>query len=137
MIKIFVNGSFDVLHTGHLELLNHAKSMGDYLLVALDSDTRISLKKGADRPFNTQLTRSELMANIRAVDEVKIFDTDQQLIDIISDYKPDIMIVGSDWQGKEIIGGCHSKKIIYFDRINHESTTKTLQRYIDRRYLHR
>jgi cytidyltransferase-like protein len=50
--KIFVNGSFDVLHTGHIDLLNYAKSKGDYLLVAIDSDRRIAEKKGLDRPFN-------------------------------------------------------------------------------------
>jgi D-beta-D-heptose 7-phosphate kinase/D-beta-D-heptose 1-phosphate adenosyltransferase len=135
MIKIFVNGSFDVLHTGHLELLNYAKSLGNYLLVAVDSDRRISEKKGLDRPFNNELNRVALMSNLKAVDQVEIFDTDQQLIDIISDYQPDIMLVGSDWQGKEIIGGSHSKKIVYFNRINNESTTKTLQSYIDRRHV--
>lgn len=135
MKKIFVNGSFDILHTGHLELLNWAKSNGDYLLVAIDSDRRISEKKGPDRPFNDQTNRQQLMANLKAVDEVKIFDSDQELIDIIRDYSPDILVVGSDWRLQKVVGGEWAKQIKFFERVNGESTTKTLQRYIDRRPL--
>lgn len=133
MKKIFVNGSFDVLHTGHLDLLNTAKSYGDYLLVAVDSDRRISEKKGSDRPFNDQETRVALMSNLKAVDSVKIFDSDQELIDIIKEYSPDIMVVGSDWRLKTVVGGEYAREIKFFERTNGESTTKTLQRYIDRR----
>lgn len=133
MKKIFVNGSFDVIHVGHLDLLNYAKNLGDYLLVAIDSDRRISEKKGSDRPFNDQLNRQTLMGNIKAVDEVKIFDSDEELIDIIRDYSPDIMVVGGDWRLKKIIGGEYAGEIQFYDRVNNESTTKTLQRYLDRR----
>lgn len=133
MKKIFVNGSFDVLHTGHLDLLNTAKSYGDYLLVAIDTDRRISEKKGPDRPFNDQETRVALMSNLKAVDSVKIFDSDQELIDIIKEYSPDIMVVGSDWRLKTVVGGQYASEIKFFERTNGESTTKTLQRYIDRR----
>lgn len=132
MKKIFVNGSFDILHTGHLTMLNAAKSLGDYLLVAIDSDRRINEKKGADRPFNDQLNRFTLMQNLKAVNEVKIFDSDEELIDIIKNYQPDLMMVGSDWKGKPIIGGEHTKSIHFFERVNDESTTKTIQRYINR-----
>lgn len=133
MRKVFVNGSFDVLHIGHLELLNYAKSQGDYLLVGIDSDRRISEKKGSDRPFNDEANRSALMQNLKAVDEVKIFDSDRELIDIIKNYAPDIMIVGSDWKLKTVIGQEHAKEIKFFERSNSESTTKTIQRYLDRR----
>ena len=77
MKKIFVNGSFDVLHTGHLQLLNWARSLGDYLLVAIDSDRRISEKKGHCRPFNDETNRYTLMSNLKPVDQVKIFDSDR------------------------------------------------------------
>jgi D-beta-D-heptose 7-phosphate kinase/D-beta-D-heptose 1-phosphate adenosyltransferase len=133
MSKIFVNGSFDVLHTGHLQLLNYAKSLGDYLLVAIDSDRRIADKKGPSRPFNHVENRYELMRNLRMVDEVKIFDSDDELIDIVKNYTPDIMIVGGDWEGKTIIGSQWAKKVEFFNRVNSESTTKILQSYIDRR----
>lgn len=135
--KVFVNGSFDLLHVGHLQLLTYAKSLGDYLLVALDSDRRIAEKKGVDRPINNQINRCVLMSALKPVDEVKTFDTDQELCDIIIQYKPDIMVIGSDWRDKPVIGGEYAKSLIYFDRINDESTTKTIESYINRRQLHR
>jgi D-beta-D-heptose 7-phosphate kinase/D-beta-D-heptose 1-phosphate adenosyltransferase len=133
MKKIFVNGSFDILHTGHLSLLNYAASLGNYLLVAIDSDRRIAEKKGEDRPFNDVINRAVLLKNLRAVDSVKIFDSDDELIDIIRNYRPHIMLVGSDWQGKKIIGSEYSGTVQYFQRVNDESTTKTIQRYLNRR----
>jgi rfaE bifunctional protein nucleotidyltransferase chain/domain len=133
MKKIFVNGSFDVLHTGHLQLLNWARSLGDYLLVAIDSDRRISEKKGSGRPFNDQHNRYELMANLKPVDQVKIFDSDFELIDIIREYRPDIMIVGSDWRGKTIIGSEYARQVEYYERVNDESTTKTIQRFLSKK----
>lgn len=133
MFKVFVNGSFDILHLGHLELLNTAKKLGDYLLVAIDSDRRISEIKGKDRPFNNQLNRYTLMANLKAVDEVKIFDSELELIDIIKEYQPDIMMVGGDYRNKRVIGSEYAKKVDFFDRVYDESTTKTIQSYLDRR----
>ena len=64
MIKILVNGAFDLLHRGHLDLLNEAKLIGDYLLVALDTDKRISKAKGPDRPINDQDTRKAIIENL-------------------------------------------------------------------------
>ena len=133
MIKIFVNGSFDILHLGHLELLNTAKSLGDHLLVAIDSDRRIGEMKGQDRPFNNQINRYTLMKNLKAVDEVKIFDSDIELIDIIKAYQPDIMMVGGDYRGKRVIGSEYAKKLNFFDRVYNESTSNTIQNYLDRR----
>lgn len=133
MIKIFVNGSFDILHLGHLELLNTAKSLGDHLLVAIDSDRRISEMKGKDRPFNNQINRYTLMKNLKSVDEVKIFDSESELIDIIKAYQPDIMMVGGDYRGKRVIGSEYAKKLNFFDRVYNESTSNTIQNYLDRR----
>lgn len=133
MKKIFVNGTFDILHIGHLDLLNDAKSKGDYLMVALDSDERIRLKKGKDRPFNNELNRITLMMNLKAVNEVTVFGTDNELREIIKNYNPDIMIVGSDWEGKPIIGSEYAKEVQYYKRVNDESTTKTIENYINRR----
>lgn len=133
MIKIFVNGSFDILHLGHLELLNTAKSLGDHLLVAIDSDRRISEMKGKDRPFNNQLNRYTLMKNLKSVDEVKIFDSESELIDIIKAYQPDVMMVGGDYRGKRVIGSEYAKKLNFFDRVYNESTSNTIQNYLNRR----
>ncbi len=137
MTKVFVNGCFDLLHIGHLELLNYARSQGDYLLVAIDSDQRIRKNKGSDRPINSERNRAEILRNFRSVNEVKIFASDQELIDIIKVYQPDIMIVGSDWRNKPVIGSQYSRSVIFFDRIGNESTTKIIESYLDRRHLHR
>jgi len=133
MTKIFVNGTFDIIHIGHLDLLGYAKSLGDYLLVAIDSDERVKSKKGKDRPFNNIQNRTALMSNLKMVDEVLVFNSDNNLVNIIKDYRPDIMIVGSDWKGKSIIGGEFAKEIIYYERVLDVSTTKTIQDYIARR----
>ena len=135
MKKIFVNGSFDLLHTGHIDMLLHARRLGDHLLVALDTDRRIKEHKGKDRPVNNERTRVAIMANLKAVNEVSVFDTDEDLINIIKMYEPDIMVKGSDWQGGEIIGKKYCKEILFYERIDNESTTKTIEDYVSRRQL--
>jgi rfaE bifunctional protein nucleotidyltransferase chain/domain len=135
MKKIFVNGSFDLLHTGHLNMLNTAKRMGDYLHVAIDADERIKELKGPERPIQPEHIRVAIMVNLKAVDEVSVFTTDEDLINIIKSYEPDIMVKGSDWRGGEIIGSEYCKEIVFYERDNDESTTKTIEDYVGRRQL--
>jgi D-beta-D-heptose 7-phosphate kinase/D-beta-D-heptose 1-phosphate adenosyltransferase len=130
MKRIVVNGTFDILHSGHLALLNHARSLGDYLVVAIDSDRRVQELKGADRPINTQAERQELLSNLRAVDEVRIFDSDQELVDIIAECA--IMVKGSDYEGKTIVGQDVCKELIFFKLKNGYSTTNKIQDIISR-----
>jgi len=130
MIKVFVNGTFDIIHPGHLAMLNFAKSLGDFLTVAIDSDSRVKLLKGPDRPINNEYERKTLLENLKSVDDVQIFDTDQELIHMISDC--DIMVKGADYINKPIIGSHVCPKIVFFDRINEYSTTKKIQSIIDR-----
>lgn len=132
MKKIIVNGSFDIIHPGHLRLLNYAKSLGDYLLVAIDTDTRIRELKGKDRPFNTEFERFTLLQNLKAVDEVKIFGSQKQLETIIRNYLPDIMVKGSDYKGQSIVGEEFNHEIIFLERDEY-STTRKIQSFIDRR----
>ena len=132
-MNIFVNGTFDILHRGHLELLNYAKSLGDFLLVGIDTDDRVKEKKGFTRPIYNQEERKFFLENLKSVDEVKFFSTDQELEGLIKSFQPDIMIVGSDWKGKPVIGSSYAGKLIFFDRIGDYATTKTIQSIIDRR----
>lgn len=134
-MKIFVNGTFDVLHPGHLDLLNYAKSLGDFLLVAIDSDDRVRSKKGIDRPFNTVYNRMKLLENLKAVDEVVIFDSDVELTQTIKILRPDVMIVGSDYRDKPVIGSEYAKRLEFYTRSTSYSTTQILQHFIDRRQL--
>lgn len=132
MIKVFVNGTFDILHPGHMALLRHAAGQGDYLLVAIDSDTRVQELKGADRPFFTAVDRKYMLGCVAGVDEVAVFNTDKELEDIISEYQPDIMIKGSDYKDRPIIGAHLIPTIEFFERINEYSSTKTIQHLVNR-----
>ncbi len=129
MKKVFVNGTFDVLHTGHLSLFQYAKSLGDYVIVAIDSDERVKEKKGPTRPINCLWERAFMLANLSTIDEVRTFDSDGELEDLVEYYKPDIMVVGSDWKDKPVIGSQHAKELKFFDRINEYSSTKIIQNY--------
>jgi D-beta-D-heptose 7-phosphate kinase/D-beta-D-heptose 1-phosphate adenosyltransferase len=125
-MKIWVNGCFDVLHRGHFELFNFAKSLGNKLIVGLDSDEKISNDKGQDRPYNRLDDRVYALESLKAIDKVMVFDNKDHLEYLVKITKPDILVVGSDWKGKEIVGGQHAKKIVYFDRIGNYSTTDIL-----------
>jgi D-beta-D-heptose 7-phosphate kinase/D-beta-D-heptose 1-phosphate adenosyltransferase len=132
-MKIFVNGTFDILHRGHLELLNYAKGLGDFLMVGIDTDDRVGEKKGPTRPIHNQEERKFFLENLKSVDEVKFFSSDQELEELIKSFQPDIMVVGSDWKGKSVIGSYYASKLIFFDRIGDYATTKIIQDIIDRR----
>ena len=125
-MKIWVNGCFDILHRGHFELFNYAKSLGDHLVVGIDSDEKISQDKGPDRPYNNLDDRVYALESLKAIDKVMVFDNKDHLEWLVEITKPDILVVGSDWKGKEIVGGQHAKKIIYFDRIGNYSTSNVL-----------
>jgi D-beta-D-heptose 7-phosphate kinase/D-beta-D-heptose 1-phosphate adenosyltransferase len=130
MKQIIVNGTFDIVHSGHLALLNYARSLGDYLIVAIDSDRRVKELKGADRPVNTQAERQELLSNLRSVNEVRIFDSDQELVDIIAECA--IMVKGSDYRGRPIVGQHVIPDIVFFERIHGFSTTEKIQHIANR-----
>ena len=126
--KIWVNGVFDVLHRGHIELFNFAKNQGGYLTVGIDADKRVKKSKGESRPVNNETDRKYFLEAIKYVDEVKIFNSDEQLSNIIKQYKPDCMVIGSDWMGKEVIGGQYAKELVYFSRVGNYSTSNILNK---------
>lgn len=130
--RIVVNGTFDIVHTGHIQLLNFAKSLGDILLVCIDTDRRVRELKGSTRPINSQEERKLLLENLKAVDCVSFFDTDSELEDIFRQYQPDIMVKGSDYKGKPYVGQQYCKETVYYDRIEPYSTTKKIQDIIAR-----
>lgn len=127
MKKIFVNGCFDVLHPGHIRLFEYAKSLGDILIVAIDSDRKVSEMKGSNRPIYNQEDRASVLESIRYIDSVFIFDTKEELEGLIKVINPDILVVGSDWKGKEVVGSEYAKEVRFFDRVGTFSTTKTIQ----------
>ena len=129
--KVFVNGTFDLLHRGHLELLNYAKSLG-YVYVGIDTDDCVKGKKGPTRPIHNQEERKFLLENLKSVDEVIFFSSEPEFEGLIKSLQPDIIIVGSDWKEKSTINSYYDGELIFFDRREDYSTTKTLRR-IDKR----
>lgn len=125
---VFVNGVFDVLHLQHLKLLNYAKSLGHILIVGIDSDLKVKIDKGPDRPFNDENDRAEFLGLLGCVDQVYIFHTKQQLESLIKFVKPDIMVVGSDYRDKEVVGSQYAKELKFFERVPGYSTTRILEK---------
>ena len=130
MTTVFVNGTFDILHRGHIELLNYARSLGDVLIVAIDTDDRVAELKGPSRPINNQYDRMFMLDALQSVTSVYFFSSDNELVDIIKRYTP-IMVKGSDYKDKPILGAEYCKEIKFYDRTEH-STTKTIQNIINR-----
>jgi len=100
---VFTNGCFDLIHTGHTRSLAKAKSFGDILLVAVNSDSSVRMIKGEKRPINTQAERAENLAALESVDFVAIFD-EPDPHKIISELQPDVLVKGGDWPVEKIIG---------------------------------
>ena len=131
MKKVWVNGCFDILHIGHLELLKYAKTMGDILLVGVDSDTKVKKDKGKTRPFNKLSDRIKMLEFLRPVDKVYSFNTTLELQNLIKEISPDLMVVGSDWEGKTVVGEEYAKEVKFFNSFGSYSTTNTIERIKD------
>ena len=132
MLKIVVNGTFDILHPGHLKLLEKARKLGDYVLVCIDSDRRVTELKGYTRPINNEAYRMDMLYALKCVDEVEIFDTAEELEEILQFYQADIMVKGSDYKDKPIIGDKLCGSIVYLDILDEYSTSKKVQDIITR-----
>ena len=125
-IKVFVNGTFDVLHYGHFKLLEAAAELGNKLYVAIDTDERIKEKKGEHRPFHNIMERKEMLESIVFVDKVFKFDSDEELITLIRAINPDVYVIGSDYKDKPIVGMEYLRNIVFIPRIEKFSTTKIM-----------
>ena len=125
MKRVWVNGTFDIVHIGHIRLFEYAASFG-IVRVGLDTDKRVSEKKGEGRPFNTLSDRMDFISSIRFVDSVVSFDSDDELINRIHEWKPDIMVIGDDYKLEQIIGVEYIPHIEFFKKIEGISTSKIL-----------
>lgn len=101
---VFTNGCFDLLHPGHIATLEHARNLGDVLIVGLNSDSSVRhLQKGPGRPVFPQHERAEILAALESVDAVVIFDEPTPR-EVIARLLPDILVKGGDWPGDQIVG---------------------------------
>ena len=128
---VFTNGCFDIVHVGHIQMLNEAKRQGNYLVVGLNSDSSVRRLKGETRPVNKELDRKFFLENLRAVDEVIIFEEDTPL-ELIKKVKPQVLVKGGDWAVDEIVGsdfvlsnGGEVKSLSFKDGF---STTKIIEK---------
>ncbi len=131
---VFTNGCFDILHAGHADYLNKAKSLGDILVVGINSDASVRRIKGEKRPILPQQMRAYLLDNLKPVDYVVIFEEDTPL-ELIKAIKPDVLVKGADWDLERIVGadfvlsyGGRVERIAFSFDI---STSKVIERVLD------
>ena len=123
---VWTNGCFDVLHRGHIELFKFCKTLGNHLVVGIDTDKRVKQLKGAERPFNNEDDRREMLMAIRYIDEVVLFGTEEKLCEFIITLQPR-MVVGSDYRDKRVVGSEFARDLTFFDRVGQYSTTNILK----------
>ncbi len=128
---VFTNGCFDILHAGHVDLLERARALGSKLIVGINSDDSVRKIKGPDRPVNSQEARRAVLLGLKSVDEVVIFDelTPER---IIHEIKPDVLVKGGDWQPDEIIGAdsvaARGGKVVSLPLVDGYSSTKIIEK---------
>jgi len=128
---VWLNGTFDVLHMGHIELFNKARKLAGSkgkVIVGTDSDERIRELKGPTRPINNIFDRIGFLRAIKYVDGVVTFSSEDELQAQIKRFSPDILLIGDDYKGKPIVGAQYAKKIVYFPRYGGLSSTMIINR---------
>ena len=127
MKVIFTNGCFDILHRGHVELLNYCKQIGGKVVVAINSDASIKRLKGESRPFYSQEDRKFMLESCKYVDEVVVFGEDTPYR-LINEIKPDIIVKGGDYKKQEVVGS-DVAEVQLFQYIDGYSTSKIIGDY--------
>ncbi len=130
-MQVWVNGCFDILHTGHLDLLEYAKCIGDChntLIVGIDTDRRVKELKGDKRPLNAQEDRKRFLKALEIVDDVYVFDTDDELRKLVKHNDIDFMVVGDQYRNKEVIGHENSKYGVLYYTVDDRSTTNIIDK---------
>lgn len=124
---VFTNGCFDILHAGHVSVLEFSRSKGDLLIVGMNSDASVRRLKGPARPVNTQADRALVLAALESVSAVSIFeeDTPHNLIKLV---QPDVLVKGGDYKPSEIVGREFAKKVVRFALLKGRSTTNIIKK---------
>ncbi|MDD5455275.1 MAG: D-glycero-beta-D-manno-heptose 1-phosphate adenylyltransferase [Candidatus Ratteibacteria bacterium] len=128
---VFTNGCFDIIHRGHITLLKKAKSEGDLLVVAINSDESVKKLKGKNRPLFSAEERAEILASFRMVDFVTVFD-EENPHKIISELKPDVLVKGGDWTIETVIGRdileSNGGRVVIVPQVKGHSTSKIIEK---------
>jgi rfaE bifunctional protein nucleotidyltransferase chain/domain len=126
--NVWTNGCYDILHVGHIRLFEYAKSLGDTLVVGIDSDSRVKELKGEGRPINSQEDRKEMLLSNQNVDAVFIFDSSEELSSLVKSNGIHTMVVGDDYKSRKVIGSEYAKEVVFFEKIQGFSTTNIIGR---------
>jgi rfaE bifunctional protein nucleotidyltransferase chain/domain len=130
---VFTNGCFDILHLGHIDYLEKARSLGDKLVVAVNSDDSVKRLKGINRPINDQVSRMRILAALQFVDGVVSFNEDTPL-KLIEEILPDLLVKGRDYKIGNIVGADsvlqNGGKVKTIDLVKGYSTTNILKKLI-------
>ena len=129
MKTVWINGTFDVLHMGHINLFREAKILTGpegRVVVGIDSDERIRELKGPTRPVNNIFDRFNFLRAIRYIDTVVTFSSAEELEAHIKQFNPDILLIGDDYKDKPIVGSQYAKEIVYFPRYGGLSSSKII-----------
>ena len=130
-MKVWTNGCFDVLHRGHLELFKFCKQIAGRdgeLIVGIDTDEKVKLDKGKNRPINSLSDRMEMLNSLIYIDKVIPFRSTTELERLVKWIHPSVMVIGSDWKNKEVIGKKWTDRLMFFDRVGNYSTTNILKK---------
>ena len=130
---VWTNGCFDLLHPGHIELFKICRSLGDQVIVGLDSDEKVKRDKGDSRPINDFQFRKTMLESICYIDVVLGFNTREELENLIELYNPDILIDGCDWRNDDGVGRQFAKEVRFFDRIGSFSSSKIIETCVNAR----
>jgi rfaE bifunctional protein nucleotidyltransferase chain/domain len=129
---VFTNGCFDILHRGHIEYLSQARDKGDVLVIGLNSDASVRRIKGEGRPVQDEMSRALVLASLRFVDAVVLFDEDTPL-ELISFAKPDVLVKGADYTEETIVGAdvvkANGGEVITIPLVEGFSTTEILKKF--------
>jgi D-beta-D-heptose 7-phosphate kinase/D-beta-D-heptose 1-phosphate adenosyltransferase len=124
---VFTNGCFDILHAGHVSVLEFSRSKGDVLIVGMNSDASVRRLKGPTRPVNTQADRALVLAGLESVSAVAIFEEDTPY-NLIKAVCPDVLVKGGDYKPSEIVGREFAKKVVRFALLKGRSTTNIIKK---------
>ena len=129
---VFTNGSFDLLHVGHVTYLNFARQQGDALVVGLNSDASVKRYTGDKRPINNQDDRARVLGGLECVDFIVIFDEDEPAA-LIGELLPNVLVKGADWahyvSGREIVEA-RGGKVVLAPMVAGLSTTKLIEKIV-------
>lgn len=124
-MTVWTNGCFDILHSGHVSMLEYAKSLGTELVVGLDTDERVKGSKGSNRPIHNLQQRMKVIEALRCVDRVVSFSSEDELVQRIKESGASLIVVGSDYREKRVIGS-EVARVLFYDRIPNLSSTRVI-----------